>query len=154
MGMFDDLATVKTFERTPWFEPGEYEVELDEVKFVNGQQGEDWLILVFKIKESSNEETHLQVGCTASWTLPMSGKKINIGKANYKNFIGILMGWRLDDSNKKWSLAADLLMDKEQYFKGSVFKLECFNKAMKSDPTKQFTVHNWELIHKVMKEKK
>lgn len=93
MGVFSNLSQVKTFEKSKWFQPGKYLVEIEEIKFIeSGNKGDSFVIQGKVIAVESEHAAAPKVGETAANVWNASGEKRNIGLSSWKSFLQAAFG--------------------------------------------------------------
>lgn len=157
MGRFAGLAGIKTNQGGLYYLPGDYDVELDEVKLIKARKGTECFIISAKVLTSTNEER--QPGCKPSQVMVLREDILETVMGNIKQFAGAVLGIEDPDSyeaeidpsipddtveaatDRFWDEALELMISDEQPLKGMHIHLNCTN--IQTKEKKDFTKHVW-----------
>jgi hypothetical protein len=139
------MSSLKTYGTSRYFKDGIYIVEISKVKFnEEGHNGSSFIIEANVKGTKSDDPDAPQPGESAANVWNASGKKEQIGYANWKEFL--IGAFEIDaatqdqmDNDQWWELAKSVLNDCE--LEGVVMYLECWTKDTKSGG--KFTMHKW-----------
>ena len=148
MGVLDslDLSKVKVFEKSTYFTPGRYRVEIKEIKQIEGRNGEVMIIeaIVLESSPGPKGEEPVAVGTTCAQVIPLEGPNKESGRGNMMGFYAAtLHDCKVSDhSTTEWR---KYIIDAttEGTLNGIEMLLECFNTKTKAG--NDFTIHRWEL---------
>lgn len=142
--MFKQMAGIKAFERSKWFSPGNYIVEINATKFVQNKRKTSVIIETIVLGTDADDENAPQPDEIAAQVIVCSGEWGELGLANWKQFLTIVL--QVEDpetvSDEQWEKWTDEAFE-EQGLKGVRLHLQCWHKAKKSNPAEVFTVHQW-----------
>jgi hypothetical protein len=148
MGRFAGLGGIKTNQGGLHFQPGDYLVEIDEIKFLKNRKGQDCFIVGAKVLESSNPER--APGCRPSQVVVLRSDILETAWGNIKQFAGAIMGLEDPDSyvpedgtsiDDFWDQALEFMVADEQPMEGAKIHLNCTN--IKTKAGNDFTKHIW-----------
>ena len=157
MGRFSGLASIKTNQGGLWFLEGDYEVDIQEIKFFENRDGIMTFIVNAKIVTSSNPDR--APGSCPSQVITLKKKFLETSWGNIKQFAGAILG--IDDpdaykgeidptipgdtvaeaTNRFWEETMETMVSDEQPCKDMPLHLNCSTISKKNgDP---FTKHVW-----------
>lgn len=155
MGRYSGMNEAKTSRSTgQYFLPGSYKVEIQSVKWIEGQRGKHFTVVESKVLQSDNPD--ISAGSTRSWVVDMANV---MALPNLKTFLAVVSGVdpQADDVDRKieaaWREADDMkvhrdveqimedLVIKANVLKGDVLSLECVGITTREG--KPFTRYSW-----------
>ncbi len=157
MGRFRGLAGIRTNQGGLYFLPGDYTVDINEVKFMESRKRKEVFIIGGTVVESTNAER--APGCKPSQVITIREDIFATVMGNIKNFAGATLG--IDDPDafvapsaqglegealteamdKFWDDFIELLVADDNYAKGMRLRLNCVN--IQTKEKKDFTKHVW-----------
>jgi hypothetical protein len=160
MGRFQGLSGIKTNQGGLFFEPGNYTVDIDEVKFINNRKKVDCFIVAAKVIESDNPSR--APGCKPSQVITIREDILETCMGNIKAFAGAILGIPDPDgyvaevdpkiagdtpeaaTDRFWDEALEALVSEAQPAKGIRIKLNV-TAIEKRDQSKgkYFNRHSW-----------
>ena len=157
MGRFSMLAGIKTNQGGLYFEEGDYEVEIDEVKLIRTREGHDSFVISAKVEKSTNPQR--APGCKPSQVIALKEKILETAMGNVKQFAGAVLGILDPDSylaecdplipgdtpeaatQRFWEESLELMVSDEQPCRGVRIHLNCTD--IKTRTGGDFTKHVW-----------
>lgn len=136
MSIFDDIDKAEVFGAGAYFEPGEYLVKINAIKYNKGFKGEFYIIECI-LEESDNEK--MIVGRTYNQVINLSRKET--GPGNVKAFLAAALDVDPKDESVKWGELAEKACSEENPFAGLQMRLKTFERQTKAGGV--FTVHQW-----------
>ncbi len=143
MGMFSKLSTAQVFNKSQFFQEGRYIVKIQNVKFVNGHNGESFVIearTIAAISDVINAPKPNEMAVHI-WNISGSELKKTMGKNTWMGFMCAVLDLDpCDQDDDDWEKISNEVID-DNAFEGIEMLLECHNTTTKSGGP--FTVHNW-----------
>jgi len=146
MGIFDGMATAKTFAQPNYLKPGLYDLRIVRCLVLDTQRSGVGFIVELEVLSSTHSDH--PVGSTASWFQGMS-KNHATAEGAIKEFVCALMGIELKDETRiqneinpniiGWLEAA---IGPQNIFRGRCIHVETFMKKTRERGL-DFTVHRW-----------
>lgn len=155
MGLFSGMNEAKPSRSTgQYFLPGKYKVEIQSVKWIDGQRGKHFTVVETKVMQSNNPD--ISAGSTRSWVVDMANV---MALPNLKTFLAVVSGidpqaddvdykiaaaWREADAKKVHRDIEQIMEDlviKANVLKGEMLSLECVGITTREG--KPFTRYNW-----------
>lgn len=148
MGLFDGIGQAQIGVGGVYFEPGEYEVEVVEVKAIMSRKRENLYIVAARILQSSNPDR--PIGVKASWIVNM---KQDAALGDIKGFLAACNGadasnedevarvLRDEQGNDLTEAMAEYSVHEDQPLAGVRLHLITFQRPTKAGG--MFTIHNW-----------
>ena len=142
MGYFDNMSDAQVFDKSKYFQEGQYLVELKKTELKSGHKGESFVIETSVLGAHSDEDNAPEAGETAAHVWNASKE---MSQSTLMQFLCALQGVSspkaLDDA--KWSKIGKAVFEKNRAA-GTVMYLEVFNTKTKAG--NDFTVHRWQRV--------
>lgn len=143
MGIFDNLTNAQVFERSAYFEPGLYIVQINAVKYIDSGYKGDAFVIEAKVLASkkTKENEPLAPGATAAQVWRASGDKKEIARGTWIGFLCAVFGIKqVDWDDARWKKVSADVIDNNA-LKGTELGLEVFTTTTKAGG--DFTQHRW-----------
>lgn len=134
--IFDQINKAKVFGTGQFFQAGEYEIEINAVKFIDGYKGQSFII-ESKVLESSSEE--IEVGSIHSQVIKLENKET--GPGNVKKFLSQAFDINPEDKDTDWGELARKACGDENPMAGLRLHLSAYTVDTKKGG--KFTVHDY-----------
>jgi hypothetical protein len=138
----DADATSNSGQRNPYLKPGNYVVEIVNIRFFTTRYKGDAALVTLRPVTSSNPEVEL--GVMHTW---YCGFNNDLGPINFKRFLGAAYGLDPTDEATNARITADVAKEacgKTQPLSGQVVGVSCHNTT--TEKGEEFTVHTWRPI--------
>lgn len=150
MGIFAEASETETYDKSSYFAPGLYLVELVKFKENNGAKGLSYVAECTVLGANSNSPDAPDPGTTAAWVLTgfsVSEMRRKMALGDLKKFLGVLISDLTGTDPEtmtpdQWDAFGKMAVDHDgAALKGTILRLECFATVTKNG--KPFTVHHW-----------
>jgi len=153
MGRFQGLGGIKTNQGGVYFLPGDYTVDIEEVKFFTSRKEKDTFVIQARVLESTNPER--APGCKPSQVIILRPDILATCMGNIKQFAAAILeledpdaynapftvGTQEDANDQFWNETLEVLVSDDQPAKGIRIKLNITN--IKTKEGKDFSKHVW-----------
>jgi hypothetical protein len=143
---FKDLSKASPFTQSKWFQPGNYVVEIQAVKFNSGGYKGDSFVIETKVLASKHTESNEapKEGEIAAHIWKADGDKRDIARNTWMAFMEAVFATKAaDKTDAEWEAIAEQVLD-DNALAGTKMLLEVFNKKTRAGG--DFTYHAWRRV--------
>lgn len=143
MGIFDGLDDAEVFEKSQYFQEGQYVVRLKKVKYnAEGYKGPSFVVETEVLGVSSDSEDAPHVGATAAHVWAAGGDKKDIARSTWMGFLTAAVGkGQKEHTGAQWAKISANATGANQPLAGIVMRLDVFMTTTRAG--NPFTQHKW-----------
>lgn len=142
MGVFDKLGSQRVFEKSAYFQPGKYLVDLELCKYQEGYKGKSFIIEAVIVDRESSHADAPEIGSRASHVWKADGDKEDIAKSTMMQFLLAACGEpQSAHSDEEWATIAQKVFGPTNALAGTRMVVEVFMTVTKRG--QPFTAHRW-----------
>lgn len=140
MGIFDNLSKVKIQQKSEFFSPGNYIVQIDSVEYFEGYKGST-LKIACTVTDSMGDNAK-EIGAHCAQIQKMDGDKRDMGLQTLMGFLCAVYACDPEDkTDKQWRRIVKKVTE-ENSLEGRLMRLDCFEIILQKSGN-PFTVHQW-----------
>ena len=150
-GRFAGLSKVRTNQGGLYYEPGNYRIKIDLIKFQMNRKRKEQIIVETTCRKSDNATR--PAGCQPSYVITLDPEYFDTAMGDVKRLLATLLGISDPDSyvpddgqdvDAFWDGAVEDMISDAQPFKDTELDLTVVHRTTKSGGT--FSVHTWKAV--------
>jgi hypothetical protein len=143
MGIFDNLDDADVFEKSQYFQEGQYVVRIRKVKYnESGFKGASFVVETEVVGVHSEHDDAPQIGATAAHVWNAGNGKEDIARSTWMQFITAATGkGQKELTGAQWAKASANATGDKQPLTGKLMRLDVFMTTTKAG--NPFTNHKW-----------